>query len=150
MQMISGKIIFFFRVCLRSRNMLRKIFYIVYLEQCKTKQQKKPTPKTTGIHQKWEPPLLAIATHLEIHLATHHCQPPKSQQKPVGHRLMREIREAVVLRCACEAVVLRFEIGAVRSRGAVVRDQREGGWVLFEIGAEGGFLFEIGIGVAAV
>ena len=66
--------------------MLRKIFYIVCLEQRKTKQQKKPTLKTTEIHQKWEPPLLATqthpATHPAIHLETHPYQPPQPTLKP--------------------------------------------------------------------
>jgi hypothetical protein len=43
--------------------MFRKIFYTVCLEQRKTKQQQKPTPKTTGIHQKWKPLLPATQTH---------------------------------------------------------------------------------------
>jgi hypothetical protein len=78
----------FSSVCLHSRKMLRKIFYIVCLEQRKTKQRKKPTPKTTGIHQKWELPLPATQTHP----ATHHepprnppraKPPPKSTQNPL-------------------------------------------------------------------
>ena len=56
--MISGKIIFF-SICLHSRKIH------------KTKQQKKPTPKTTRIHQKWKPPLPATATHPKTHPATH-------------------------------------------------------------------------------
>ena len=65
MQMISRKIIFF-SVCLHSRKMLQKIIYIMCLEQFKTKQQQKPTPKTTGIDQKWEPPPRAtLQTHRE-------------------------------------------------------------------------------------
>ena len=57
----------FSSVCLHSRKMIWKIFYIVCLEQRKTKQRKKPTPKTTGIHQKWEPPLPATQTHPATH-----------------------------------------------------------------------------------
>jgi hypothetical protein len=69
----------FSSVCLHSRKMIQQIFYIMCLEQRKTKKQKKkPTPKTTGIDQKWKPPPRATPqTHREPP-----CNPPRAKPPP--------------------------------------------------------------------
>ena len=129
----------------------------------KQNNNKKPTSKTTGIHQKWEPPLPATATHPEIHPATHHCQPPKPTQIPTktsGSPLderdprscgvaVQDWRGAKLWCCGarsgqCEAVVLWCEIGVrggrFYSRSALggCYSRSAPGWLLFEIGTDEG------------
>ena len=69
--MISGKIKFFQCFVCILEKCSGKYSTLCVWSNVKKKKKKKPTPKITGIQQKWEPPLLATQTYPETHLATH-------------------------------------------------------------------------------
>jgi hypothetical protein len=79
-----------------------KYYILCIWSNVKRNKKKNPHPKppksTKNRNHHYQPPQPTPKSTPQPTTAKH-SNPPKSQQKPVGHRLMREIREAVVLRC---------------------------------------------------
>ena len=111
-----------FSVCLHFRKMIRKILYIVCLEQ--RLKKKKKTTKTIGIHQKWELPLPATQTHPKTHL----CQPPQPTPQPTtGHHKSTK-RKSRQLGLKLSVLGSSCQPRWVRIQGGVDRRER-GSWI---------------------
>jgi hypothetical protein len=85
--MILGKmIVFLVSVCILGKC-FEKYSTLCVWSNVKQNNNKKTTPKTTGIHQKWEPPLPATQTYpatTTSHPATHR-EPNPHRNQPKTH-----------------------------------------------------------------